>query len=107
MPDSTSTNTDVDAVVDAVKGQLRTLRDAPLPVSDLDEAKAYLRGQRLLNRERSVDLAEELSDGDVLGYYESTDTYLAHIASVTSADVQRVAQTYLDPDRLTLVELRP
>jgi predicted Zn-dependent peptidase len=100
-------NADVDAVVDAVKMQLRTLRDAPLPASDLDEAKAYLRGQRLLNRERSVDLAEELSDGDVLGYYESTDAYLAHIAAVTSADVQRVAQSYLDPDRLTLVELRP
>ena len=41
---------------------------------ELAEAKAYVRGRRLLNRERSVDLAEELSDGEALGIYESTSS---------------------------------
>jgi predicted Zn-dependent peptidase len=104
---ASSRDADVDTVVDAIKGQLRTLRESPPAAADLEEAKAYLRGQRLLNRERSVDLAEELSDGDVLGYYESTASYIAHIEAVTAADVQRVAQAHLDPDTLTLVELRP
>jgi predicted Zn-dependent peptidase len=98
---------DVDTVVGVVKEQITALREAPVPDADLDEAKAYLRGQRLLNRERSVDLAEELTDGDVLGYYESTDSYVAHIEAVTAADIQRVARAHLDPDKLTLVQLRP
>jgi len=98
---------DVDTAVGVIKEQLRALREAPLSAADLDEAKAYLRGSRLLNRERSVDLAEELTDGDVLGYYEPIDSYIAHVEAVTAADVQRVAQAYMDPDFVTLVTLRP
>ena len=64
---------DVDRVVELTKAQLRALRETPVAPEELDEAKAYLRGQRLLNRERSVDLAEELSDGEALGTYEPMD----------------------------------
>src|SRR5207249_2079759 len=85
-----SRDADVDTVVDVVRGQIKALREAPIAADELDEAKAFLRGQRLLNRERSVDLAEELSDGEVLGYYESTDSYIGHVEAVTAADVQRV-----------------
>src|SRR6185436_1367332 len=98
---------DVDRVVDLAKVQLRLLRDAPVAPEELDEAKAYLRGQRLINRERSSDLAEDLSDGEVLGTYEPLVTYISRVEAVTAADIQRVANAYLDPDRLTLTILRP
>ena len=98
---------DVDTVLDLVKSELRTLRESPVAREELDEAKAFLRGQRLLHRERAVDLAEELSDGEALGTYEPLETYLARIEAVTAADIQRVARAYLDPDRLTLTILRP
>ena len=98
---------DVDRVLELTKAQLRLLREAPVAPEELDEAKAYLRGQRLLNRERSVDLAEELSDGDALGTYEPLPTYLSRIEAVTATDIQRVANAYLDPDRLTLTILKP
>jgi predicted Zn-dependent peptidase len=98
---------DVDRVIDLAKGQLREIRETPVAHMELDEAKAYLRGQRLLHRERSVDLAEELSDGEALGSYEPLATYLSRIETVTAADIQRVANAYLDPDRLTLTILRP
>ena len=98
---------DVDQVIELAKVQLRLLRDAPVAPEELDEAKAYLRGQRLLHRERAVDLAEELSEGEAVGTYEPLATYLSRVEAVTAADIQRVASTYFDPDRLTLTILRP
>jgi predicted Zn-dependent peptidase len=98
---------DVDRAIDVVKAELRTLREASVAPEELDEAKAFLRGRGLIQRERSVDLAQELSDGEVLGTYEPIDQYLGRIDAVTADDIQRVARTYLDPDRLTLTILRP
>jgi predicted Zn-dependent peptidase len=98
---------DVDRVIELAKAQLRLLRDAPVAPEELDEAKAYLRGQRLINRERSVDLAEELSEGEAIGIYEPVMTYITRVEAVTAADIQRVANAYLDPDRLTLTILKP
>lgn len=97
----------VDRVTETIKAELRTLRERPVDADELAEAKAYIRGRTLLNRERSVDLAEELSDGEVLGTYESLSTYLTAIDAVTAADIQRIAQTYMDPERLTVTILRP
>jgi zinc protease len=98
---------DTDTVLELMKTELRSLRETPVSAAELDEAKAYLRGQRLINRERAADLAEELSDGAVLGTYETTEAYLSRIDAVTAADIQRVARTYMDPDRLTVTILRP
>jgi predicted Zn-dependent peptidase len=98
---------DVDRVMELAKAELRALRETPVSPEELDEAKAYLRGSRLINRERSVDLAEELSDGEVLGTYEPMETYLGRVEAVTAADIQRVARAYLDPDRLTETILKP
>jgi zinc protease len=98
---------DVDRVTDLAKAELRKLREQPVAPEELDEAKAYLRGQRLIHRERSVDLAEELSDGEVLGTYAPMEAYLSRVDAVSAADIQRVARAYLDPDRLTQTVLRP
>ena len=97
----------VDRVMELVNVELRALRERPVDDDELAEAKAYVRGSRLLNRERSVDLAEELSDGEVLGTYEPLNEYLAAIDAVTTADIQRVAAAHMDPDRLTVTILRP
>ncbi len=98
---------DIDRGLDLAKAELRTLRETPVSSEELAEAKAYLRGQRLLHRERSIDLAEELADGDALGTYESLAVYLSRVDAVTAADIQRVARTYLDPDKLTVTILKP
>jgi zinc protease len=94
-------------VLELMKAEVRSLRDRGVTADELDEAKAYLRGQRLLNRERASDLAEELSDGEVLGTYETTEAYLSRIDAVSAADIQRIARAHMDPDRLTVTILRP
>jgi zinc protease len=96
-----------DAAVEAILADVRELREEPLSADDLAEAQAYIRGTTRRDQERSINQANELSEGIALGYYEPMETYLAHIATVTAADVQRVARTFLDPDRHTLVVVGP
>jgi zinc protease len=86
---------------------VRTVRDAPLDAAELENAIAYVRGSTRRGLERSIDQAQDLSTSIALGYYEPLDSYLAKIADVTAADVQRVARTYLDPENYTLVVLGP
>ncbi len=97
----------VDAAVDALLAEIRRVRDEPLSASDLADAQAYVRGSTRRAQERAVDQARDLAEGIALGYYQPLDTYLAHIAAVTAADVQRVARTYLDPEQYTLVVVGP
>jgi predicted Zn-dependent peptidase len=97
----------VDAVLDLARAEVRRLADEPTSPNDLAEAKAYLRGSTLLHRERTVSLAEELADGEVLGIYESLDEFLARIDAITADDVRRAAAAHLRPDDATLVILRP
>jgi zinc protease len=99
--------TRVDAAVAGILAEVRRLRDEPLSATELAEAQAYVRGSRRRDLERSVDQANDLAEGIALGYYEPIDSYLARIAAVTPADVQRVARAYLDPDTYTLVVLGP
>jgi predicted Zn-dependent peptidase len=96
-----------DAAVAGIVDQVRRLRDEPLSASALGEAQAYVRGSKRRGLERAIDQAQNLAEGISLGYYEPLDAYLAHIAAVSAADVQRVARTYLDPDSYTLVVLGP
>ena len=42
----------------------------------------------------------------MLATYEPIETYLSRIDAVSAADIQRVARSYLDPDRLTQTVLR-
>ncbi len=97
----------VDGALDAIRAELRRVSDAPPTPEALGEAMAYVAGSTLLRGERSIDLAEALSNGGALSTYEPTDRFLARIDAVTPDDVQRVARAYLDPDRLARVVLRP
>jgi predicted Zn-dependent peptidase len=96
-----------DAAVAGILDEVRTVRDAPLDAAELENAIAYVRGSTRRGLERSIDQAQDLSTSIALGYYEPLDSYLVKIADVTTADVQRVARTYLDPENYTLVVLGP
>ena len=91
-----------DRVTTALLDEVAALRRAPLDAADLLAAKHALLASYLF------DVQTDSGRANALGFYNTTDTYkydtdyVAHVLSVTSAQVQQVAQTYLDP---TLIRL--
>ena len=70
---------------------------------DLKDAKAYLTGSFPLRLDTSQKLVGMLGS---IAYYglglDYVDKYPVLINAVTAADIQRVAQKYLDPDKYVL-----
>ena len=92
---------------DVIRDELARLCEQPISEVSLAEAKAYIRGQTRLGLETNISQAQHLADGLSLGRYEPVEMYLHNIEAVSAGDVQRVAQQYLDPSKLTIVVSNP
>ncbi|HSL70674.1 MAG TPA: pitrilysin family protein, partial [Longimicrobiales bacterium] len=90
------------ALIEFLK-ELRGIRE-PVPQAELDKAKNYLQLQLPGQFETTGDIAARLVPVALynlpLDYFS---TYSQKIGAVTAADVQRVAQQYVRPDRLHVV----
>jgi len=87
--------------------QLDSVRANGVTPEELDKAKNILRAGFIDNRETTLGKAEELHH--YLLFHEALDEInsdLGRILAVTSDDVKRVANTYLDPANLLLVIVR-
>lgn len=98
-------------VVEAVKfvrEQLQRLQTQPVTTTELQEAKVRLVSNALLDEASSTGQAKQLLDiidNDLpLNYYQTLNERFARI---TAADVERVAKTYLRPERLVEVYAGP
>ena len=84
--------------------ELRRIRDEAVPAAELDKAKQYINLGLPGDFETTGGAAFRFRDllvyGLPLDYYGG---YVARINAVTAADVQRVARTYIDPDRFDIV----
>ena len=90
--------------IQAVLDEMRRMRDHPVTAQELDEAKAFLMGNFPFRMDTLGKLVRLLSGIELYGLgLDYPDRYPAIIAAVTIADVQRVAQQYLHPDRFALV----
>jgi zinc protease len=95
-----------DKTADALKEffiELEGIRQ-PVPADELTRAKHYVSLRFPLGFETTGDIAARLEQA--LVYHLPEDyfaTYVRRIESVTAADVQRVAQKYIQPDRLAVV----
>lgn len=91
-----------------VRQELRRLQEEPVSATELQEAKARLVSNALLEEASSSGQAEQLLDIAAnhlpLDYYRTLNERFARI---TSADVQRVARTYLHPGSLVEVYAGP
>ncbi|MHB1073079.1 MAG: M16 family metallopeptidase [Gemmatimonadaceae bacterium] len=90
------------ALVEFLK-ELRAIRDT-VPAAELEKAKRYVQLRLPAIFETTQGIAAQLAlvalYGLPLDYYNS---YVQRIEAVTQADVQRVAQRYVDPAKLAIV----
>ncbi len=87
---------------------LARLQQQPVLATELSRAKTQLKASLILgNRDIEAQASQLAYNQLVAGDYRYSDTFLAAVNGVTAADVQRVAQTYLDLNRRTLGLFEP
>jgi zinc protease len=92
----------------ALRREIARLRDAPVTPAELTEAKneiltGALRGRETAEGKASTLAASVIIDGDP----RASDRQLAAIATVTAADLQRVARKYLRDERSAAIWYLP
>lgn len=99
--------TRTDVTVAALKEMLREtdrLRAEPVSAQELGDAKRFVSGNFVIGLTSQSGLADSLLNREV--YHMPADyltTFRNRINAVTAADVQRVAQKYITPDRMAIV----
>jgi zinc protease len=93
-----------DSALAEMMRQVRRMRDEPVPAAELASVKSFMVGSYPLRFETPDQIASRLATDRLLGLpADAMRTYREHIAAVTAADVQRVAQKYLQPDHMAVV----
>ncbi len=94
----------VDEAVSATQTELAHLRQEHVTSDELERAKKYMTGSYEISLQSNTAQSEELAFNELYGLGHTHGRhYLDHIQQVTEADVQRVANTYLNPAEQTLV----
>lgn len=84
--------------------EFRRIRDEPVPPDELERARAYVVLGALGDFETTGQVAAQLANALTFGVeLGQIPAELQAIQRLTAAEVQRAAQRYLDPDRLTVV----
>jgi zinc protease len=93
-------NASIDDAMARARQQVEQIRSAPISDDELQEAKRYLTGSFPLRLDSNGKIADFIAQA---WFYDLgmnyADVYIQRVNAVTLADVQRVAQAYLHPDR--------
>jgi len=103
--------TDVDRVketVEAIVGELKKLRDIPVPAQELENTKTLRKGRLLMSLEDSRSVAswvgsQEATYGEIL----TPEQVMERIDAVTVEDVQQLAGELIRSDRFSLALIGP
>jgi zinc protease len=89
--------------IQAALAEIRRIREQPVLPQELSDAKAYLTGSYPLRLDTSGKVVRMLANIELyqLGL-DYVERYPQLISTVSAADVQRVARTYLDPETYVL-----
>lgn len=91
-----------DAVEAALLAQVQRLVDEPVSQAEVNKAIKQTQAQFVYGAESVTDQAYWLGFSEVVASLDWLDAYLARLAAVTPADVQRVAATYLAANQRTI-----
>jgi zinc protease len=97
----------VAVVTQAILTDIEALRDNPLSTSQLAAAKHALLASYLFDAQTTSGRADALGFYSMIASPEYDTDYIQNFESVTAAQVQAVAQKYLDPHNYTLVTMLP
>jgi len=93
-----------DSALTEMLAELGRIVEEPVATDELEDAKSYLVGNFPTTIETPSQIAGEIGRAKLLGLDKKhLETYRNEIAKVTGADVQRVMQAHLHPDRLAIV----
>jgi len=99
--------TDPDEFERLIDEELERLRDEPVEDAELARAVRQLQAQWAYAQESVTSQAYWLGSLAMVAPERDPDTFIDEIEAVTAQDIQRVAQTYLTPDRRTVGWLNP
>jgi len=97
-------HTAMEAIFDEIKG----IQSSLIPQSELEKAKKQVIADHIFGKQAADDIASSLASSYVATgdpYFD--DLYVKRIQGVTSEDVRRVAQAYLNRDYVTVALLTP
>jgi zinc protease len=98
----------VDQTIAAIRAEFARLAEEPVDAAELADSQAYLTGVMPLTLETNEGVASALMNMEWFGLgLDYLWRYRDLIYAVTTADVQRVARTYLAPERLVTVVAGP
>jgi zinc protease len=88
-----------DEVLVALDDEIKRLQDAKVSVGDVERAVKQARAQFAYSSENITNQAFWLGFAEMFAGYHWFEGYLDTIQTVSPADIQRIAQTYLQPER--------
>lgn len=96
------------AALEAILGELRRLRDAPVGADELARAREYTKGRMALGLEDTFSVASWLGGQELmLGTIHDLDEVLAKLDAVTVEDIQQLARRLLREEWLRLAVIGP
>jgi zinc protease len=91
----------------AILEEIERLLQEPVMPGELDRAKAYIAGSRVIALQTARAQARDLARNVLYGRPpEASRLYVERVRALTAGDLQAAAQTYLRTDRYALGVLR-
>ncbi len=98
----------VEATTEAVLNELATLRDVPVPESELNKAKEMVKGQLVLRMENSKSVSTWYGTQELLlNEIQTVEDVISKIESITCDDLKRIAGQYFTSQGLNLAVIGP
>lgn len=92
----------------AILAELDRLTQSPIPQTELDKAREYLKGSVILSLENSLSQASWYGQQALLySKIRTLEEILAQYDAVTREDVQKMAQTIFEPKKFVLAAVGP
>lgn len=96
------TSVSTSGIEDAIEKQMARLRDQPAEAGEIDTARKQLLTELVFDVETTENATHQMAFFEGIGAFDVLQRLPGLVASVTAADVQRVAQTYLQPYQRTI-----